>query len=158
MKARNVRNPELAAAMAVHETTVSKWRSGAQQPDGDAIMRMAAVLQVSSGWLWSGQGDSGLGEPLRVAEKGAADYPARVWQGLPQRGRVFVQRFLLELTEAGATDDDVAAARELLTKPEVFTLHHGGRATEASDEEILQVMEASARFIRDTLRERGLKL
>lgn len=49
---------ELASAIGVSPGTVSHWRKGTRQlPKGDALLKMASVLNVSADWLVSGEGE-----------------------------------------------------------------------------------------------------
>jgi transcriptional regulator with XRE-family HTH domain len=142
---------QLALALGVHEKTVSRWENDRQPADRDTAEQLAAQLDVDERWLRNGESDF---RPEVVRE---LDPPA--WPGaLPQRARVWLKQFELELVNAGATDDEVRDARELLTRPEVFRLNMGGAPSEANDEEVLEAMDTYAHVIRDSLRRRGRKL
>jgi hypothetical protein len=70
---------------------------------------------------------------------------------------VWLSGFRHDLTRAGASDDQIAEAIDLLTAPQVFTYYRGGTPGELSEEEAIVAMEALAKFIRQRLRRRGLK-
>ena len=71
--------------------------------------------------------------------------------------RVWLREFELELVRAGATDDEIADARTLLTRPEALTFYVGGHTRDATEEETIMGMEAMAEFIRDQLKKAGRK-
>lgn len=71
-----------------------------------------------------------------------------------QEGRVWLQRFALELTEAGADDDFVAWARRFLTSQENFVIYYGGQPEEMTDEQKLRHMKGLAEGVRAILKDR----
>src|SRR5690349_11548181 len=53
---KNMKNPQLAAAVGVHPVTVSLWRSDKQAPVDDALGRLAALFSTSKSWFRYGTG------------------------------------------------------------------------------------------------------
>ncbi len=51
LAARRLSQTELARMVGVSPTTISKWRSGAQSPEADALDRLALVINVTPEWF-----------------------------------------------------------------------------------------------------------
>jgi len=51
LAARRLSQIELARMVGVSPTTISKWRSGQQSPEADALERLASVINVSPEWF-----------------------------------------------------------------------------------------------------------
>ena len=51
LAARRLPQVQLAAMIGVSPATVSKWRAGHQDPEPDALERLAAVINVSPEWF-----------------------------------------------------------------------------------------------------------
>lgn len=159
MRARGIRNQEVADRAGVHVKTVSQWLGDKQVPEAAALNEVASLLHVTSSWLLRGEvdperNDEGFRYPPPEPERLIVP---RVMQGLPYSVRVWLQDFLLEITKAGATEEEVDSARTLLTSPESFTLYVGGKPQDLTEEQVLEGLEAQAHFIRDVLRDRGRK-
>jgi DNA-binding XRE family transcriptional regulator len=90
----------------------------------------------------------------RDGDGGSAATPSRT---LPQRVRVWLAEFRAELTRAGATDDEIAEAMDLLQAPQLFVFYAGGKPREMTEEQMLTGVEALATVIRKELRKRGRK-
>lgn len=133
------------------EQTVSQWRSGRQTPEGENLDGLAKLLGISKSEILYGrvqvrEPDSGYG---------SAEGPA-IPLGLPQAARVWLQRFLLEIAEAGASDREIESARRLLAGPESFAFYYGGPDIEPpTEEQLLKEMEAISIAIRTVLKHRG---
>jgi hypothetical protein len=56
--------------------------------------------------------------------------------------------FPLELTKAGASDDQIREAIDLVTAPQIFSYYRGGAPGELNEEEAIVAMEAIATGIR----------
>jgi transcriptional regulator with XRE-family HTH domain len=77
---------------------------------------------------------------------------------LPQSARVWLQEFLLELAVAGASDQEIFSAREVLTSPATFSFYHGGAQGTPDEGRLLREMDAIASGIRRILKDRGRDL
>jgi transcriptional regulator with XRE-family HTH domain len=74
MSARNILVWELAERLGVSRQTVSSWRRGTSEPADLARMAsLANVLQVSAGWLASGDGDRNPPTPTEAPPADSAD-------------------------------------------------------------------------------------
>lgn len=139
---------DLAAAVGVERNTVSAWLNRGVVPrDPDVLSHLAELFGTTVDQL--------LG---RVALAQEPPNTPRVAAGLPYRVRVWLQGFLLEITKAGATEEEVEEARQLLTSPEVFVYFSGGAPKEFDEDDVLDGMEALGEVVRRTLRKRGRKL
>ena len=149
-----VTNRELAAAADVSESTVSQWRRNRQQPKDRHLRAIAPLLGTTVGWLRYGTADAPTA-PDTVRER-PAEYT--VPTGLPQRARVWMHSFLLELATGGASEEEIDAARRLLTSEEAYAMYAGGVEREMSGDEVLTEMQGVAEGIRVVLRRRGRKV
>lgn len=151
--------PELAKAIGVHAITVAKYEAGSTGVKTERLAKIAAALRTTPAAL--------LGEPTasvrgssHTGEGTNGDRPGEGGAEVPLRRhavRVWLREFELELVRAGATDDEIANARTLLTRPEALTFYVGGHFRDATEEETLMGMEAMAEFIRDRLTLKGRK-
>lgn len=128
MRRANVKRTELALAAGVIPTTVSKWLSDKQIPDGDPLDRAAARLGVTSQWLRHGDSHGGTAGVAGLRQAyGAimAREPSRVVipDEIPQAARALIRRFEAEATELGATEDEIEFIRRVLTMPETYALY-----------------------------------
>jgi transcriptional regulator with XRE-family HTH domain len=140
----------LAKAAGISRQTLSTAMNGRITPA--VAEKIAAALNVS------GADVIGSDAPARVVrESPLEDYAPPVMQGLPLAIRVWIQEFLLEVTKAGATEQEVDAARKLLTSPELHTVWTGGQPRDLSEEEWLMGLRASGDFIRAEMKKRGRK-
>lgn len=71
MKRRKVRNADLAAAVGVVATTVSKWRNGSQPLAGDRLGEAARFLGVTREWLRGEAEPTAAAQPRGDAEEAA---------------------------------------------------------------------------------------
>lgn len=143
---------EAARLLGKHPMTVSRWErdKNPSRPSDEDLDRAAALYGTTTSKLrYPGQ------QP--ASSNGEAATP-RVMQGLPQRIRVWLQEFLLEITKAGANEREVDAARRLLESPELYTLYAGGLPKEMSEDDWMMNLELSATHIRHVLKKRGRKL
>jgi len=51
LAARRISQVQLASMVGVSPATVSKWRSGSQAPEHDALLRLATVVNVTAEWF-----------------------------------------------------------------------------------------------------------
>lgn len=63
LAARRLSQAQLAALVGVSAPTVSKWRSGQQAPEADALERLSTVVNVSPEWF-TRQVPDGVSDPL----------------------------------------------------------------------------------------------
>lgn len=104
-----------------------------------------------------------LGEPdpaTMVRERPAIPYAATKSQPvLPESVRIWIQEFLLRLTKAGATEDEVDEARLLLTRSDVLSYASRMHDEPLGEKERLQLVKAiAAAAIIPTLRKAGRKV
>lgn len=128
MRRANVRRTELALAAGVIPTTVSKWLSDKQIPDGDPLERAAERLGVTSRWLRHGDiqgGGAGVAGLHGAYGANMVREPSRVVipDEIPQAARALIRRFEAEATEMGATEDEIEFIRRVLTMPETYALY-----------------------------------
>jgi transcriptional regulator with XRE-family HTH domain len=82
--------------------------------------------------------------------------PARLLQNLPYNVRVFLEEFRLRITKAGATEEEVDRAMQLLRSPSLFTWYSVGTPRDLTEDKVLQGMKAVAEnVIIPELRTRG---
>lgn len=93
-----------------------------------------------------------------VSEQRSTAYAPRVALGLPQRIRVFIQQFLLELVNADVPEERVETIRRILSSDEMYRFYVGGEPKEYSEEETLEGIAAHAEAFRQRLRRQGFKL
>lgn len=164
---RSVSNQELAKVTDVHPNTVSKWLSDVQTPDAEALDILARTLGVTTTWLLHGDNAPALTSEsmarLSVAEASRLEYsaqplPPRVALGIPQRIRVWLQEFLLELTKVGVSGEEIDGIRRILSADELYRYYAGGDPKEYSEDETLEGIQAHAEAFRRDLRRRGYKL
>ena len=154
MRSRKVGNKALATAVGVEKTTVSKWRHDVQTPEGENIEAAARHLGVTVQWLRSGVWENA--SSASATEPTLEQY--RAPSGLPQQARVWMHSFLLELATGGASEEEIDAARRLLTSEEAYAMYAGGVEREMSGDEVLTEMQGVAEGIRVVLRRRGRKV
>lgn len=63
LAARRLSQTQLATMVGVSPTTISKWRSGQQSPEAEALDRLASVINVSPEWF-TRQKPAGMALPL----------------------------------------------------------------------------------------------
>ena len=51
LAARRLTQVQLASMVGVSPTTISKWRAGTQAPEGEALGRLAGVVNVTPEWF-----------------------------------------------------------------------------------------------------------
>lgn len=138
---------DLAIATGVHPKTVSRWENDKQMPERQHFPILARELAVPEGYF----------QQLYVREPAVA-YQPRVALGLPQRIRVFIQEFLLELVNADVPEERVDTIRRILSSDEMYRFYVGGEPKEYSEEETLEGIQAHAEAFRQRLRRQGFKL
>ncbi|GLC25045.1 hypothetical protein rosag_15580 [Roseisolibacter agri] len=148
----------LRELMAVREFTASSLIRAAGVPrqqfyqaysEGRAsaptLERLANALGVTEGVLTSG-------DPAVALESTSEGMTATMPLSLPHhfspRARAFVYRFLAELSEAGAMEEELTSARNLLTRPDNYTYNFDGRRQEMTDDDHLLELEAMTDAIR----------
>lgn len=162
MKRAGLKNPEVAKAVGVHETTVSRWRNDGQAPDEPELVKLVEFLRerglpwVSVAWLRYGGPRSG--ERLGVSESASKGYgnPEVEFEdaAIAQERNVWLNRFLAELAEQGGDSDFLNWARRFLTSPDNYALYVGGTRDEMRDDQKLRHMKGLAEGVRAILKER----
>lgn len=168
MKRLGLKNPDVATAVSVSETTVSKWRNDAHLPDATALNRIAQFLRAkgvahaSAEWLLHGDGrTASVVREDSPAYNATPNFPASQIAfkstTASQRGRVWLEQFLLELAEAGAGEEFLASTRRLLLNPANYE-HGFGAAAGArdamDDDQKFAHMQALAVGVRAALKDR----
>lgn len=156
MRAKGLKNEQLAKAVGVHKGTVSYWLGDSFPPSDENLAAIAAALSVEPSWLK--YGDNGMvvrePEPTRYGQLTFDSTTAT------QRGRVWLEQFLLEIAEEGATQEFIDSSRRLLMNPANYEHGFGaaaGHPDEMDDDQKLRHMQALAVGIRAALKERRKK-
>lgn len=138
MKAKGVRNAEVAKAAGVHEKTVSQWLNDRFPPSEDSLELLATMLGVSKVWLRYGDRigmeDFLKEESGRTATRVAEATPRS--DVLPRSLRRAAAQFELEAIDRGASDAELNMIRGAIHSPAaslVFVHAHDG--TPLSEEE-----------------------
>lgn len=157
---------QLAAEIGKSRVTVSNWERGETSPDEADAELVATRLGTTVRSLRYG-GDEGTSFAAPEAARRIADAlspeRASVERPLPRVARshavrVWQKEFELELVKAGATEDQVAEAMDLVRAPQVFTFFAGGSPKGLTEQEAIEGMEALATLVRTQYRQRhGLK-
>lgn len=166
MRRAGLKNPDVAAAARVDATTVSKWRTDVQEPD-DAKLALVAQLLATRGittsvaYLRHGEdgtnyvSSSPIARAMGVVREGSElrfTSPTSA-----QKGRVWLETFLLELAEQGAGDEFLESTRRLLLNPSNYEHGFGaaaGHRDEMDDDQKLRHMQALAVGVRAALKDR----
>lgn len=144
----------VADRVGVTRVTVADWERGAATPRDENLAALARLFGKTVAQLRHGEPPMSTGSVHRDEEARSAATPSRVH---PQRVRVWLADFRAELTRAGATDDEIAEAMDLLQAPQLFVFYAGGKPREMTEEQMVQGLEALATVIRRELRKRGRK-
>lgn len=147
----------LGAQMGRTRITVHNWEAGKSTPSFADRLLLAALLHLD------------ITQLNRLADLDTTDgpveavgaMPAITTTGLPLSARVWVQKFLAEITAGGATDGEVESARHVLAAPSLSSFLQGGsvRAARLSEGEVIQALEAIGEgAIRRVLRARGRRV
>jgi transcriptional regulator with XRE-family HTH domain len=150
-KKKGLDQADLAKAAKVHVKTVSRWENDRQRPERDQEDALVEVLDVTREWL-RGQ------EQRRATGLAMVRETPRVALGIPQRIRIWLQEFLLELVTAGVSEDDVDRVRRILSSDEMYRYYAGGEPKEYSEDETLEGIQAHAEAFRREFRRRGYKI
>ena len=138
----------VAEALGVHAKTVSKWENDHQAPNDDMLASLAKVLNTEPAMLAYGVNQEAMSkawereqrqalpawmrslEAARSAKGGGPrmsalarlDHPR---PQLPNKVLAHVHRFVAELAEHGATEDQLEAARMLMTSYDTWAFLAG---------------------------------
>jgi transcriptional regulator with XRE-family HTH domain len=126
---------DLAEAVGVERNTVSRWELGVVPRDQQTLESIARALGTTVEYL--------LGDEAAPNGAGSA-----VPSDFSPRARAFVLRFLAELTEAGAVEEELTSARNILTRPDNYTYNFDGTRQQMTDDDHLLELEAMADAIR----------
>jgi transcriptional regulator with XRE-family HTH domain len=168
-RAADLTQEQVAAKLGVTKQTISDQERGEATPNEKNLQALATLYGTSEAELRYGRElgrrlHRGIVESttgLAVFEQpgdGSYSRPIRVALGIPQRIRVWLQGFLLELTKAGVTEEEVDGIRRILSSDEMYRYYVGGEPKEYSEDETLEGIQAHAEAFRRDLRRRGYKL
>lgn len=148
---------QLGDAIGKSRLTIHNYESGKSMPGAVERAAIAEALHVPLDFI---EGrltlDAENGHTPPEAE--APDSETIVPRSLPQRVRVWVYKFLLQLVEGGATDEEVREARALLTAPAItgYLADGAPRAAQLTEAEIIESLEAiGEHVVRRVLRKHG---
>lgn len=146
LKRANVTGGAFAGDMGVNRVTVSNWLNGHFMPGEARIAEIESYLA-----------EHGVTVALDLAGEAAPDIspiplPPVGNAGWPDGWRARTYRLMLEATEAGATEEEVAVVRGWMMDPQLQALWSGGAPTDLRE---LDGIETGARA---WLRERGRKV
>lgn len=161
MKRAGVTNSEAARVARVHVTTVSRWRNDVQKPEDEELDRVVELLTargvpVTAAWIRYGANGARVRETA-TSYTASADQIVFASTTSAQKGRVWLEQFLLELAEKGASQEFIDSSRRLLMNPANYEHGFGaaaGHRDEMDDEQKLRHMQALAEGIRAALKER----
>lgn len=143
-------------AAGITGQAVSDFERDLYRPRDEVLDQLALAYGVTPAALRYGPaGDEPGGSTERVLSAPADRPVPRVARS--HAVRVWLRRFLLELRRAGASEDQITEAEDILTAPELYTWYKGGRPAELTEQEALVEMEATAEVIWRRLERRGLK-
>ncbi len=155
MRAKRMSREHLAEIAGVHKGTVSYWVGDHFPPGDENLDAIAVALGVTSAWLKYGDV-----QEAAVREPSSPSYPAEIefeTATAAQRGRVWLEQFLLELAEEGATREFIDSSRRLLMNPDNYSHGFGaaaGQRSEMDDDQKLRHMQALAVGVRAALKDR----
>ena len=147
---------QLGDAIGKSRLTIHNYENGKSTPGPVERAAIAEALHVPldfiEGRLDEPGSANGNGGPVNHGDTGQV-----IPRELPHAVRVWTYRFLLQLVEGGATDEEVREARALLTAPAVTGYLVGARrAVALSEAEIVQSLEGvGEHVIRRVLRKQG---
>jgi transcriptional regulator with XRE-family HTH domain len=136
----------VAERLGVSRTAVGNWERGESVPNAENLSRLAKLYGKTESALLHGLVTPTLGE-----------HPS----GMSTKLTVWLYHFLAELAGAGATQEELKAAQDLLLAPQLRGFQYGGdhRAPgEVSEEDLRKTMSAIMDAIREILREKGRKV
>ena len=143
---------EVASVAGVHPQTVSDWERGKYAPEEDRLLKVARYLETTPSALR-------YGSPAGVSERAAIQFgeprPSTEPRGVPKSIRVFIAEEVLEYEKAGATEDEIAEARRLLSAPLRFVDCVGGFPHDFNEDDVMKTIRASAKVIRRGLKKLG---
>jgi transcriptional regulator with XRE-family HTH domain len=147
---------QLADAIGKSRLTIHNYESGKSAPGPVERAAIAEALHVPLDFIERGVEDgSTITDPTVGPEAGDT---MNVPRTLPHRVRVWVYKFLLQLVEGGASDEEVREARALLTAPAItgYLADGAPRAAQLTEAEIIESLEAiGEHVIRRVLRKHG---
>lgn len=156
MRAKRMSNQQLAEVAGVHKGTVSYWLGNHFPPSDDNLEAIAVALETTAAWLKYGDNRTTVvSEP--ASTYGARDEIEFASPTATQRGRVWLEQFLLEIAEGGAPREFIESARRLLMNPDNYSHGFGaaaGQRSEMDDDQKLRHMQALAVGVRAALKER----
>lgn len=155
--------------------TLSKWERGEQRVPGYALPVLLKLYRVtldeineltengdrgtSPGFAEEMKSVHGVGESSAVRERSRGTYNELAFSSptSAQKGRTWLEQFLTEIAEEGATQEFIDSSRRLLLNPANYEHGFGaaaGHPDEMDDDQKLRHMQALAVGIRAALKDR----
>lgn len=158
------RMTQIAAASLVGKSrqTINAWEredeDSASPDDGDLDLLASAYGTTRAALRYGEIGPIGIYTDAGVANQRVSE-PAPGRQALSASIREFLAHSQLEMVKAGALEDEVSEAMDLLKSPQIFTFYQGGAPHDFTEEQVLMGMRAIYRgVIKPELKKRGRKL
>lgn len=147
---------EAASKSGFSKQAISGWERGAYTPTEPNLQTVADLYGTTPGDL---RYSNATEDDIQANVGPPQEWPTpRVALGIPQRIRVWVQEFLLELTKAGVTQEEVDRVRLILSADEMYRFYAGGEPKEYSEDETLEGIQAHAEAFRREFRRRGFNI
>jgi transcriptional regulator with XRE-family HTH domain len=159
-KRKSLTQREVAALAGVTKQAISDYERNVYRPSEEVLAKLAAVYETTPAALRYGPlVDHGSGIPAPGVDPLAR---ATIERPMPRvlrtHGvRLWLRKFLFDLQKAGASQDQITEAEDIITAPEQFTWYRGGRPTELNEQEAIIEMEATAETVWRRLERRGLR-
>ena len=154
LRAAGLSQDAAAARVGVSRKTVYRWTSGLDPIPEERYATLAKLIRRSESWLRTGE-EAPRNEPGEYGAPVRKFGGVRESPGLTYRVRVFLHEFLADLARLGGTEEEIARARDLLTRPELMTWYVEGYPAEFDEEQVLQGMQAIAKFIEMEVKRRA---
>jgi transcriptional regulator with XRE-family HTH domain len=147
---------DLAAELGVHVMTISHWERGKTTPTNDTINEIGEILRVSPAMLVYGVDDTDLDSRAIRIDGGFSPNP-RYRRRLPPGAYRAVYGYLRAMEGAGASPEQLDEAERVMVDGAYNKLNSRDVRERTEDEMILDI-DAAWAFIRDVLRNEGMKL
>lgn len=160
MRAKGVGNGRIAEVAGVHTGTVTQWLGNKFPPADEKLDAIARELGVTKAWLRYGENGSFRERPPEYSVHQPVSQLVFASPTAQQRAKVWLEQFLLELAEEGATQDFIDSSRRLLMNSANYEHGFGaaaGHVDAMDDDQKLRHMQALAVGIRAALKDRQKK-
>jgi transcriptional regulator with XRE-family HTH domain len=150
--------PDAAKRLGWSRLSVINHEQGDVPVSEEKLARYATVYDRPVHWLryGLGAGDDVAG----VTDEGGSGV-GHITKALPERVRIWIYEFLVELVKGGASEREVQQARALLTNPPLTSYLQDGTpgVAQLTDEQIITMLEAIGKHvIKRVLRTRGRRV